>query len=172
LNDLDIWFISDHHFWHQNIIGYTSRDNDFSSVTEMNKYLIKEHNSVVKKNDWVYMLGDFCLNNKEECKKLVSQLRGNLFLVLGNHDRHPMAWYYDCGFKKVYDAPIIFDKWFILSHQPIEYISPSMPYVNIHGHTHDESFEGKQRINVSVERNKYRPISYRGIKVFLGIAID
>ena len=78
-------FISDTHFGHTNIIPYC--DRPFVSVEQMNRYMIQQWNSVVKKNDTVYHLGDFSLCiSPEEVKDIVSQLNGNIRLVKGNHD--------------------------------------------------------------------------------------
>ena len=53
---MDIWFTSDSHFGHRNIITYSSRP--FSSVEEMDETLIQNWNSVVKPNDLIFNLGD------------------------------------------------------------------------------------------------------------------
>lgn len=50
------WFISDTHFSHANIIGYTGRP--FQSVSEMNKKLMANWNALVEPQDTVFFLGD------------------------------------------------------------------------------------------------------------------
>ena len=54
-----IFFTSDHHFYHSNIIKYCQRP--FHSVEEMNEEMIRRWNSVVGVDDTVYYLGDFSL---------------------------------------------------------------------------------------------------------------
>lgn len=80
-----IYLISDLHFGHENIIKYSSRP--FSSVEEMNETLIKNWNDVVKDNDIVYHLGDFCFLKYNDCKNILRRLNGNINMILGNHDK-------------------------------------------------------------------------------------
>ena len=67
------YFIADTHFNHKNILKYCNRP--FSNVKEMNEKLIENWNNTVKKDDVVYMLGDFCMGNKEEIKKFTEKLK-------------------------------------------------------------------------------------------------
>ena len=78
----NIYVTSDTHFNHKNIIEYCNRP--YSSVEEMNKAIIDNWNSVVKDEDTVYVLGDFCLGGKEAIKELCSQLKGHKILIKGN----------------------------------------------------------------------------------------
>ena len=53
-----LYFSSDHHFFHANVIRYCNRP--FGSVQEMNEALILNWNKTVTNDDIVYHLGDFC----------------------------------------------------------------------------------------------------------------
>ena len=53
-----VYFTSDLHLGHRNIISLQYRP--FESVEEMDRALIDNFNSVVKKNDTVFILGDIC----------------------------------------------------------------------------------------------------------------
>lgn len=80
-----IYYTSDLHFGHKNIIQLTSRP--FSSVEEMDEVLIKNWNNKVTKNDLVYILGDFTwYNSVEKNLKILERLNGTKHLILGNHD--------------------------------------------------------------------------------------
>lgn len=59
----------------------------FESGEAMNQYMLKKWNSKVRKNDEVVILGDLSWGNAEETNKLLEQLHGRLYLILGNHDR-------------------------------------------------------------------------------------
>ena len=54
---MNVFVISDHHFYHENIIKYCNRP--FNSLREMNYTMIEKWNSVVSENDTVLHLGDF-----------------------------------------------------------------------------------------------------------------
>ena len=54
-----LYFTSDHHFWHTNIIQYCNRP--FVSIEEMNEVLIQNWNDLVLPEDEVYYLGDFSM---------------------------------------------------------------------------------------------------------------
>ncbi len=53
---------------------------------EMNEYIIQKWNSVVKKDDTVYHLGDVGFGSLEEVKGLIEKLNGTKILLRGNHD--------------------------------------------------------------------------------------
>lgn len=158
------FFIADTHFNHRNIIQYCNRP--FDSVEEMNEVIINNWNSVVGKDDIVYLLGNFCFGNKETIANFRKQLKGRIYLVKGNHDNYNIKTYYEAGFEKVYDKPIILEDFFILSHKPM-FITENMPYVNIYGHVHNDYRYSKICKNsacVSIERWDYYPVDFNQIK--------
>ena len=52
----------------------------------MEQALISNWNSRVEKNDEVYILGDMFWHN-QEAPRILSELKGRKYLILGNHDR-------------------------------------------------------------------------------------
>lgn len=165
----NVWFISDTHFYHHNIIRYCNRP--FKNVEEMNQTMIQNWNNIINKEDKVFHLGDFSFGDFDEIKGIACRLNGNKYLIKGNHDRHSTQFYLDCGFKGVYDYPILYNEFYILSHWPI-YLMPNVPYVNLHGHIHNNQeisciSEGKNLYyNLSVEVNDYKPINFEKIKKY------
>lgn len=160
-----IFFTSDTHFGHKNIIEYCNRP--FDSVEQMNDFIIKQWNSVVRENDTVYHLGDVCLGlRKEEIAEILSKLNGTKYLVKGNHDNWKNEVYREIGFKEVYDTPIIIKEFLILSHAPIPWkINPM--YLNLYGHVHDSDLYetyGKASACLCVERHNYTPIDLEFLK--------
>jgi len=89
-----IYFTSDQHFGHKNIIQYCNRP--YSSIEEMNESLINNFNNIVTGDDVTYHLGDFALSKKY--LPIVQRLNGKHHLITGNHD-HCYPWK---GFKNKY----------------------------------------------------------------------
>lgn len=80
---MNIFFTSDLHFYHANIIEYCSRP--YSSVEHMNEMLVKNWNDTVSPDDIVYCLGDFSLALRP-VELYTQRLNGHKKLIPGNHD--------------------------------------------------------------------------------------
>jgi calcineurin-like phosphoesterase family protein len=116
----NIWFTGCTHFGNLNIIRYC--DRPFKDVEEMDREMIKRWNKKVKKNDIVYILGDFVMNTckRETYKWYMDQLNGIKILVMGNHDRQTIVRGTNLGFAAVvWQAQILIGKRRVnLSHYP------------------------------------------------------
>jgi len=154
-----IW--SDFHLWHENIIKYENRP--FKDVIEMNKTILENWRNTISSQDIVFNLGDVGFGNKENLS-VIKNMPGHKILILGNHDKSRSAkWWLDVGFDEVYRYPIIYEEFYILSHEPL-YINDHMPYVNLHGHTHSEPPGNKYKLNMCVEHTDYKPVPFENIK--------
>lgn len=157
------YIIADTHFFDENIIKFANRP--FKTIEEMNSVIINNWNNVVNKDDKIFIVGDFFYQNtsREQIKEIVKQLNGNKYLIKGNHDNLEM---FDNLNIKIYEYPIIFNDFYILSHEPL-FITENMPYVNIFGHVHNNPNYKDFSSNgfcVSIERLKYKPINFIEIK--------
>ncbi len=163
-----IFLTADTHFCHKNIIKYCNRP--FSSVEEMNEILIQNWNSCVKKNDRIFVLGDFCLGGKDKVIEIGKRLNGRKTLILGNHDSCALKTYYEAGFEAVSKYPL-FVYNYLLSHEPIKPIKDtfgSTQLFNIHGHLHGKpvsELEGDYGelewfVDVGVDSTDFKPILF------------
>jgi calcineurin-like phosphoesterase family protein len=82
-----IWFTSDLHFGHRNIVAYAGRP--FISIEEHDAALLAEWREKVALDDEVYFLGDMSLTGNLDLliDSVLQHLTGQIHVVLGNHDR-------------------------------------------------------------------------------------
>ncbi|STZ64268.1 Predicted phosphoesterase or phosphohydrolase [Moraxella lacunata] len=158
-----IYFTSDLHFHHQNIIKFcpTFRQN-FGDSQTMNKELIALWNETVKPDDIVYNLGDVSFSHHlNEIEVVLKELNGKHHLILGNHDNliaqnqerfltklkndgNPMLSsvqdYLKLNLKELKRTLILF-------HYPIdEWDGCHKGYYHLHGHIHDRMAKVKGKI--------------------------
>ena len=172
-----IYFTSDLHFFHDNIIRICNRP--FETTDEMNAILIRNWNETVCQDDQIYFLGDFTLKGSNEATEILKQLNGRKYLVRGNHD----LYYY----KKDFDRSLF--EWsrdyyllhykkmrFALFHYPIEDWD-FMYYgsYHLHGHQHNKPEynlsnreKGLKKYDVGADANLFRPVSIEQIISFFG----
>ena len=139
-----IYFTSDLHFSHGRKFLYGPRG--YKNEWKMNADIIKNWNSTVMEEDDVYVLGDIMLNDNINGRKCWNQLRGNKFIVLGNHDTSTRVEIYtSCPRTTIlgYGYPFKYEKYhFFLSHYPTltENYDVAEPLcrqvINLCGHRH------------------------------------
>jgi calcineurin-like phosphoesterase family protein len=189
----DVWFTSDIHFMHANIIKYCKRP--FESADEMDKSIIAKWNEVVSKNDLVFFLGDFSMS-KEAYTEILPRLNfKRMFFILGNHDRKStlkeVASQKICGDIEIYKNIIIKHEGnnYFLTHRPI---NAHEEYPTICGHVHEKwvslkkgdvikEFSRKTNtakevklnnpiVNVGVDVHNFYPVKLRDVITNLGEA--
>lgn len=78
------FYIADTHFGHKNALNFDYRP--FSDLCQMEEVMTMLWNAAVRKDDTVYILGDFCWGKADEWLRIVRQLNGRKVLIQGNHD--------------------------------------------------------------------------------------
>ncbi|WP_019904788.1 metallophosphoesterase [Methylobacterium sp. 77] len=83
------FFVSDTHFGHTHILSTRMlAPRPFASIDEHDETLISRWNAVVRPEDTVWHLGDFCYRCPEaRARSVFRRLAGQRRLVRGNHDR-------------------------------------------------------------------------------------
>lgn len=157
----DIWFISDTHMGHSNIIKYCNRP--FKDIDEMDEALIQNWNSVVKPGDKVYHLGDVYMGDGERFLKNFARLNGKKRLILGNHDEIKKQGRVEL--HKLFEKVLLFrcfkEHGLMLTHVPVHQSSivrAGEGAVNVHGHIHDRPSPKGPYLCVCVEQIDYTPI--------------
>lgn len=166
----NIFFASDHHFGHSNILTFKKEDGSplraFTNITEHDEYIIAKHNSRVRPGDKTYFLGDIVFSHKNIY--LLDRMHGEKILIKGNHDNCKLAQYLPY-FKDIRGSHQM--DGIIMTHIPIHPESLARWGINIHGHLHYNRVRDqygrpdKRYFNVSMEcLNDYTPISLEEIK--------
>lgn len=180
----NIFIISDTHFGHKGILTFQLHEEEcpnfmvkrtpespkcdcqymrnidgkpFTSVEEMDDYMVTRWNAVVKPPDKVYHLGDVAMGKQNIAT--VGRCNGHKRKVGGNHDDEPHK-YYAPFFEDFYGSRKLDD--LLLTHIPIHPQSLPVRLTNVHGHVHNNVGPlhfGPNYFNVSVEVIDYTPIS-------------
>ena len=159
------FFASDLHFGHENVIPLCNRP--FSSIDEMDEYLIREWNKVVHRNDQVYIVGDIIFRAAKLPEYDLERLKGEKHLIIGNHDK---SWMNKVDLTKYFKSV----QWMTvintgkgkatLCHFPtLDYEGKYM----IHGHIHAKADKleywdflknHEAMLNAGVDVNGYKPV--------------
>ena len=166
------FFTSDTHFGSQRTLDLSKRP--FSSVEEMDEFMINEWNKAVSKDDTVIHLGDF------GDLKVRERLNGNLILIQGNYeeeipDREVIN---SLGKKDVYitgegkdHAYLTINEencTYIAIHRPVDCLlkddekDPSKKFF-LFGHIHGRQFIKEFGIDVGVDANHFRPMPWKDV---------
>src|SRR5574343_44652 len=159
-----IYFTSDTHYGHQNILSFCSTRNHFKNVEEMNQILIDNWNFIINKNDIVYNLGDVSFTSLANTINILKQLNGQKHLIIGNHDFKLLK---EHDFKKYWKS---INNDFIgkIEKQKIHlYHFPLLSWncrhygsIHLYGHIHEQILDNGKSMNVGVDAIEgFKPIS-------------
>lgn len=142
-----IWFTSDLHFGHRNIINFCNRP--WENTTQMEKGLIENWNNTVDDNDIVFVLGDtFWFNDSHRIRKVLAQLKGkDIYLIPGNHDDFDS--YHRVDDPRIHLCADVVCCWFTEENKPIKEVwlshYPMMTWphrernvIQLFGHIHSQ----------------------------------
>lgn len=186
-----LWFTSDLHFGHANIIDYCNRP--FRSVDAMNWWLINSWNANVADGDDVWVLGDVCMGDITKTLRLIEKLNGTKHLLVGNHDRpfrkkptsvpkeEKERLYLDSGFTSLHHGSTAIDVAglpALLCHFPysadprgVDRFPHHRPVDNglplLHGHVHGRWRRNGNQVDVGVDAWGGKPVSEVQIKALL-----
>jgi calcineurin-like phosphoesterase family protein len=163
---MTIYFTSDQHFSHFNIIKYCNRP--FSTIEEMNDTIIDNYNQLITPNDTCYMMGDFAMKGSYSylCS-LMWRLNGKKHYILGNHDNQ--AHFQQMVNDKVIEScnqvlGVSINKQYIwMSHYPhLTWNKSHHGSWCTHGHNHSsiKPQASPFRVDVGVDAWDYKPVSF------------
>lgn len=156
------YFAADLHIGDKNILTYEHRP--FKNIEEMEHIIVCNWNNTVTDEDTVYLLGDI------GDIRILEKLKGKIVIVCGNHDNYDEIREKYPHIEVIKHPVMVGYLW--LSHEPIGYMPPEIPYLNVHGHLHRFNYgligrtweDGNRYFCVSMEQIEYTPISREEIK--------
>lgn len=172
-----IWFTSDTHFHHANIIRFCNRP--FRNVEEMDEVLIRRWNETVPPEGIVFHLGDFAMGGSVEWTSILNRLNGRINLILGNHDYKCIRQGFMGRFEHVTQQMTIRveGQTIILNHNPfLTYGGAFRNTWQLFGHVHSGPLSKASpdysrlkvlfpsQYDVGVDNNDFRPVSYARVK--------
>lgn len=165
---MSIWFTSDTHYGHENVIRFCNRP--FVDSVHMENALVGAHNAVVKPDDIVYHLGDFIWSPKAaEWDRILDQLHGRFRVIRGNHDlplrrgmfgHRKIDWVRDFSEEKIDGIKVV------LCHYPIaSWNGARKGSFHLHGHCHSSMDHLPGRLlDVGVDCWGYKPVSWTQVR--------
>lgn len=161
----NIWFTSDTHFFHENILKFVDHTGvrirpGYSSAEEMNRDMVERWNAVIKPQDKVWHLGDVAFKTVEKADELdllLGMLNGHKRMIVGNHD-NLKSMVLQRHFEKIELWKGFKTEGFTCSHIPLRLDSLRDGTVNVHGHIHQNLMSEPGYINVCVETRNYTPV--------------
>jgi calcineurin-like phosphoesterase family protein len=170
-----IFFTSDHHFGHANIIRFCNRP--FNDVHEMNEELIKRWNEKIGPSDEVYHLGDFALSSSELCNDVLGRLNGTKYLIAGNHEstalnnRKGFKWIKDYYELKVRDEenPNGTQRIVLFHYAMRVWRGDYRGAWHLYGHSHSNlpDKEDSLSFDIGVDCHDFYPLSYHEVKAIM-----
>ena len=165
----NVFFTSDTHFGHKNIIKYSNRP--FADIAEMDEAMVKNWNAKVGANDEVWHLGDLAFHKAGAIRGILSRLNGKIHFVRGNHDEVLPEIADRFTTVQDYKELKIDGQKIILCHFPLlTWNKAHRGAWHFHGHCHGSVNHlnvGSTRIDVGVDNFNYTPVSFDELRTLL-----
>jgi len=172
---MNLFFTSDTHFDHGGIgpdgqrRGILRYRPQFKDLHDMQEQLVERWNAKVPRNATVWHLGDFGFK-PTNINTLVERLRGDIHLVLGNHDRD-WPWsdvrVSDYGFASVQQAKYLRVDGYrmYLHHYPCRsWRNSSHGSFHLYGHSHGDMAGYNRSMDVGVDAHYFEPVSFEEVR--------
>lgn len=166
-----IWFTSDLHLGHKNILKLS--DRPFGEIEHHDDTIINNYNKMVANDDICYILGDICFNQSyENYKRIFSRLNGKKHIIIGNHDnkQNLIRCQKDgliCNIKETQVIQIGKDRVFLAHFPHREWNGFYHGVYHAYGHCHCNVDDYKQSTDVGVDCWEYAPVSWEELKEYI-----
>lgn len=138
------YYTSDLHLFCKSELSRCFQGRPFDTLEEMHETILRNWNGTVTNGDHVYILGDNSMRGRNDnLIAFLSQLKGNLHLVTGNHDdvsdfRMKRQFSEICDYKELNDGFEGKSYKLVLCHYPIyAWHGQNRGAIHLYGHCHD-----------------------------------
>lgn len=152
------WLTSD---WHLGENRFDLMGRPFTSTEQHNNTILTNHNSVVAKDDIVYVVGDVVYQKAPEYLDFLYQFNGRKILIRGNHDAvftdEQLSHYFEDIIEEGSGVDLTVDGiecW--LTHYPT---TSKTDKFNLVGHIHGAWKYQLNMVNIGVDVNHYFPVN-------------
>lgn len=161
------YITSDWHFFHKNMIGengFVGVRKKYKTIEQMNEALLLSINSLVTNDDILIHCGDISMHSKhKEVYDLLTQIKGQLILIKGNHDTSKLFTYInnnnyllgngkpkfiteEIGRRIKKDGSV-----FYITHYPLHIGENRKNMYNLCGHIHENYAQFSNILNIGVD---------------------
>lgn len=154
-----IWFISDTHYHHKNIVAGVSQWTDksgcrsFDTLDQHDQWLVDMINKMVGRQDTLWHLGDWSFGGKQKVQEFRDRINcERIHIVRGNHDHHipDHAGLFES--VQYYKELNIGKSMVVLMHYPIEsWNNMERGSKHLHGHVHGQGPKIDGRYDAGVD---------------------
>lgn len=149
-----IWFTSDTHFYHKNILKFCPTTRRGKDEVEMTELMIQAWNNKVDPKDTVYHLGDVSFGDEEKTRSVLFRLNGHINLIKGNHDKAALSATCKKRFSDIRDylRTRIDGQDVVMFHFPIfEWDKMHHGSFHLYGHVHGNSTIEGRAMDVGID---------------------
>ena len=162
----NIFFTSDHHFYHKNIIEFSKRP--FKDLGHMHQSMIEIWNMTVPSDGVVFHLGDFSFSDGRRLADLTKMLNGEIYICVGNHDKMKtlLAGFHVSRIADVWEIRVDEQRLFLSHYAHKVWRGSHKGTWHLYGHSHGSLHEDPYSLSmdVGVDTNDFHPYSFKEIK--------
>lgn len=163
---MNYWVTTDTHLNHGMLVERCLRIPNYEDL------IFASFKKLLQKEDVLIHLGDVSFGNDIEWNEKIMEIECTKWLILGNHDKRGLSWYFSRGWDAVCNSLslVIFGQNILFSHIPQKDYGFDM---NIHGHFHNNDHRccepgmveilTHKHVLLALENNKYELWNLRSI---------
>jgi len=168
LEDPKVFFTSDLHLNHANILKYCNRP--FKNVEEMDRVIIENFKSTLKEGDTLYILGDLTFKRQyaENFLRIITGMGVEVHFIIGNHDKDgktlEIIEKYCTDVQEMKEIQIQGIKITMCHYPMYSWNASHYGAWHLFGHVHGRKPFATKQYDVGVDSNDFKPVSFTWLR--------